>query len=48
MIITTGRQGEQLHWSELWTRFSARTIASDPVLRVPGYYRRRTLNQGQA
>jgi transcriptional regulator with XRE-family HTH domain len=25
MIITAGRQGEQLYWSELWTRFSART-----------------------
>ena len=27
MIITAGRQGEQLCWSELWTRFSARTGA---------------------
>src|SRR5258708_40362398 len=24
MIITAGRHGEQLCWSELWTRFSAR------------------------
>jgi hypothetical protein len=26
MIITAGRQGEQLCWSELWTGFSARTM----------------------
>ena len=25
MIITAGRQGEQLCWLEPWTRFSART-----------------------
>ena len=26
MIITPGRQGEQLCWSGPWTRFSARTL----------------------
>ena len=33
MIITAGRQGEQLCWSEPWTRFSARTgLFSSSVL----------------
>ena len=37
MIITAGRQGEQLCWSELWTRFSARTgdLAAEDRSLVP-------------
>jgi hypothetical protein len=31
MIITAGQQGQQLCWPELWTRFSARTVAVDDV-----------------
>lgn len=31
MIITAGRQAEQLCWSELWTRFSARTGCQPPL-----------------
>jgi NAD(P)-dependent dehydrogenase (short-subunit alcohol dehydrogenase family) len=39
MIITARRHGEQLCWSELWTRFSARTVfwlASDLASFVNG------------
>ena len=35
MIITARPQGEQLCWSELWTRFSARTalsVMSEPLV----------------
>jgi len=30
VIITAGRQGEQLCWPEPWTRFSARIIHRGP------------------
>jgi hypothetical protein len=35
MIITAGWQGEQLCWSGLWTRFSARTGAPGPFADFP-------------
>jgi hypothetical protein len=37
VIITAGRQGEQLCWPEPWTRFSARTTAQAVLdLAAPG------------
>jgi hypothetical protein len=39
LIITAGRQGWQLCWSEPWTRFSARTPSGEVVGPVAVYLR---------
>jgi hypothetical protein len=37
MIITAGRHREQICWSELWARFSARTDLAAGLMAIKAY-----------